>query len=97
MLHVNRRNGFTIAVSENEHIAPIARRTVLSDNALSVLVPILEDMIGWNSPSRVRGFFEGYGLAVQEWDKMQVDVVTFREGAGGPALHAAFSGDERFG
>jgi hypothetical protein len=24
MLHVNRRNGFTIAVSENKHIAPIS-------------------------------------------------------------------------
>jgi HAD superfamily phosphoserine phosphatase-like hydrolase len=88
MLHVNRRNGFTIAVSENKHIAPIARRTVLSDNALSVLVPVLEDVVGWDDPARVRGFFEAHGLAVQEWDKMQVDVVTFREGAGGPSLPA---------
>ena len=78
MLHVNRRNGFTIAVSENKHIAPIARRTVLSDNALSVLVPVLEDVIGWTTPAQVRDYFEGHGLAVQEWDKMQVDVVTFR-------------------
>lgn len=81
MLHVNRRSGYTIAVSENQHIAPIARRTVLSDNALSVLIPVLEDVLGWNDPSRVRGFFEHHGLAVQEWDKMQVDVVTFRETA----------------
>lgn len=98
MLHVNRRSGFTIAVSENKHIAPIARRTVLSDNAMSVLIPVLEDVIGWDSPVRVRGFFEVHGLAVQEWDKMQVDVVTFREGAGGPANSAAASpADERYG
>jgi phosphoserine phosphatase len=99
MLHVNRRNGFTIAVSENKHIAPIARRTVLSDNALSVLVPILEDVIGWGSPAQVRGFFEARGLAVQEWDKMQVDVVTFREGAAavGAALNVAAPAAERFG
>jgi len=98
MLHVNRRNGFTIAVSENKHIAPIARRTVLSDNALSVLVPVLEDVIGWNNPARVRGFFEAWGLAVQEWDKMQVDVVTFRKGSSGPAtLDANSPAIERFG
>jgi 2-hydroxy-3-keto-5-methylthiopentenyl-1-phosphate phosphatase len=96
MLHVNRRNGFTVAVSENKHIAPIARRTVLSDNALSVLVPVLEDVIGWDSPAQVRGFFEGHGLAVQEWDKMQVDVVTFRE-ADGQALKATHHAEERFG
>src|SRR5215467_12167299 len=39
MLYVNRREGFTIAVSETKHIAQIAERTVLSDNALSVLIP----------------------------------------------------------
>jgi 2-hydroxy-3-keto-5-methylthiopentenyl-1-phosphate phosphatase len=85
MLHVNRRNGFTIAVSENKHIAPIARRTVLSDNALSVLVPLLEDVIGWGDPARVRAYFEAHGLQVQEWDKMQVDLLTIREGPQGPA------------
>ncbi|HYX82891.1 MAG TPA: HAD-IB family phosphatase, partial [Gemmatimonadales bacterium] len=42
MLHVNNRDGFTIAVSENRQLARIARSTVLSDNAFSVVVPILE-------------------------------------------------------
>ena len=78
MLHVNRRDGFTTAVSENNHIAPIARRTVLSDNALCVLVPILEDMVGCKDPAQVRAFFESHGLQVQEWDKMQVDLMTIR-------------------
>jgi 2-hydroxy-3-keto-5-methylthiopentenyl-1-phosphate phosphatase len=85
MLHVNRRDGFTIAVSENKHIAPIARRTVLSDNALSVLVPVLEDVVGRGGPARVRAFFEAHGLEVQEWDKMQVDLVKIREGRSGVA------------
>ena len=49
MLHVNSGNGFTIAVSEAKHITRIARRTVISDNALSVLVPILEDVVGWDT------------------------------------------------
>lgn len=44
MLHVNRREGFTIAVSQARHIAPIAKRTVLSDDALSIIVPILEEI-----------------------------------------------------
>src|ERR1700689_4727787 len=40
MLHVNRLGGLTIAVSENKFITQIAARTVLSDDALSVLVPV---------------------------------------------------------
>ena len=46
MLHVNNRDGFSVAVSENEHIARIARRTVLSDSAFSVVVPLLEQTLG---------------------------------------------------
>ena len=39
MLQVNRRDGFTIAVSESKLVAQIAKRTVLGDNALATLVP----------------------------------------------------------
>ncbi|MGQ0561216.1 MAG: HAD-IB family phosphatase [Gemmatimonadota bacterium] len=46
MLHVNSRGGYTIAVSDNPHLARIAKRTVLSDNALSVVVPVLERVLG---------------------------------------------------
>ncbi len=49
MLHVNNRDGFTIAVSENKQLARIARSTVLSDDAFSVMVPILDQVLGWNS------------------------------------------------
>ena len=78
MLHVNTRDGFTVAVSESKHVTRIARRTVLSDNALSVLVPILEDVLGWDS-ARIRRLFESYGLVLQEWDKARTDWVTVRE------------------
>ena len=78
MLHVNNRDGFTIAVSEVKFIARIAKRTVVSDNALSVLVPILEDVVGWDA-ARIRRLFESYGLVLQEWDKARTDWVTFRE------------------
>ena len=49
MLHVNRLDGLTIAVSENKYITQIARRTILSEDAFSMLVPILEEIVGWNS------------------------------------------------
>lgn len=75
MMHVNRLDGFTIAVSENRYINQIARRTILSDDALSVLVPILEDIVGW-SPLRIREFFETHGFALREWDKVRTDSLT---------------------
>ena len=49
MLHVNRRDGYTIAVSENKYLAPIAKRSIISDNALAILIPILEDVAGWDA------------------------------------------------
>jgi HAD superfamily phosphoserine phosphatase-like hydrolase len=78
MLHTNRRDGHTIAVSEAKYITPIAKRTVLSDDALSVLVPILEDIVGWEDSSQIRSLFESYGFQIQEWDKVRTDVVTIR-------------------
>src|SRR5438128_2193744 len=82
MLRVNNRGGFTIAVSEEKYMARIAKRTVVSDNALSVLVPILEDVMGWDAV-RIRELFESYGLVVQEWDKARTDWVTIREDSTG--------------
>jgi len=75
MMHVNRREGFTIAVSQSRHIAPIATRTVLSDDALSIMVPILEEIAGWDS-TRIRTFFEAQGLFIQEWDRVRADWLT---------------------
>lgn len=78
MKHVNSCDGFTIAVSEAKYITRIAKRTVLSDNALSVFVPILEDIEGWNA-ARIREWFGAQGLTVQEWDKVRTDWLTLRE------------------
>ena len=80
MLHVNRGDGFTIAASEAREIAQIAKRTVISDDALSVLVPILEDIAEF-SPSQIRGLFEDQGLVIQEWDRVRTDWLTIRDGA----------------
>jgi HAD superfamily phosphoserine phosphatase-like hydrolase len=75
MLHVNRYDGLTIAVSEAKYISQIAKRTVLSEDALSVLVPILEEIAGWQS-TRIRALFEAHGFTVQEWDKVKTDWLT---------------------
>jgi len=77
MLHVNRRDGFTVAVSESKLVAQIAKRTVLGDNALATLVPILEDIAGWQRP-QIRQLFESYGFLIQGWDRVQTDWVTLR-------------------
>ncbi len=75
MLHLNRLDGLTIAVSENQYITQIARRTVLCEDALSVLIPILEEVLGWES-ARIRSFFESNGFALREWSKMRTDTIT---------------------
>jgi HAD superfamily phosphoserine phosphatase-like hydrolase len=77
MLHVNMRDGFTIAVSEAKHVSQVAKRTVLSTNALAVLAPILEEIVGWER-NRIRAFFESHGLLVQEWDRVRTDWLTLR-------------------
>jgi hypothetical protein len=77
MLHVNGCDGLTIAVSEKRHVAQVAKRTVLSANALAMLVPILEKVVGWQQP-QIRDFFESHGLLVQEWAKVRTDWLTLR-------------------
>jgi 2-hydroxy-3-keto-5-methylthiopentenyl-1-phosphate phosphatase len=77
MLQVNTRHGFTVAVSETKSITRIARRTVVSESAFSVLVPVLEDVVGWDA-ARIRHLCESHGLLVQEWDKARTDWVTIR-------------------
>jgi phosphoserine phosphatase len=77
MLHVNNRDGFTIAVSENRLLSRIARRTVLSDSALSVLVPVLR-RIGWQSPA-IRAVFDSFGLPLREWERVRTDWLTIGE------------------
>jgi len=80
MLHVNRLEGLTIAVSENKYLTQIAKRTVLSNNALSILIPIMEDVLAW-SASQIRSYMEQQGFILQEWEKVQTDTVTIVEAA----------------
>jgi HAD superfamily phosphoserine phosphatase-like hydrolase len=77
MLHVSRLQGLTIAASENRYLTPIARRTILSDDVLSVLVPVLEEILGMDA-QRVRDYFEAHGFVLQEWEKTRTDSLTIR-------------------
>ncbi len=74
MLHVNNRGGFTIAVSENNQLARIAKRTVLSDNAVSILLPVLDQVLGWE-PREIRALLESNGLLLDMWEKLRTDRV----------------------
>src|SRR6516164_4138280 len=80
MMHINQSDGLTIAVSEAKFIARVARRTVLSDSAMSVLVPVLEEILRWDS-AKIRRFFAARGLTLREWDKMRTDLLTIEESA----------------
>src|SRR5881392_1922571 len=80
MMHVNSYDGLTIAVSEAEFITRVAKRTVLSDNAMSVLVPVMEDVLRWDS-ARIRRFFASHGLMLREWGKSRTDQLLIQESA----------------
>jgi len=80
MMHVNQHDGLTIAVSEAKFITRAARRTVLSDNAMSVLVPVIEEVLRWDS-AKIRRFFSANGLMLREWDKMRTDMLTIQDTA----------------
>ena len=83
LLHVSQRGGFTVAVSEARDITQIARRTVISDDALSVLVPILEDLCKWDvgqHPVVLRGAEPRLDLT--NGSKVRTDWLTLRVGSG---------------
>jgi HAD superfamily phosphoserine phosphatase-like hydrolase len=88
MLHVNARDGFTIAVSETKYVTQIARRTVLSDNAIAMLVPILEEIVQWDR-TRIREWFESRGFLIQEWAKVSTDWLTIRNADGSESAAAS--------
>jgi len=87
MLHVNNREGHTIAVSENRQLARIARSTVLSEDASSVMVPILEQVLGW-SPSAIHALFESSGLRLQSWERARTHRVTVSDASGAAPVAA---------
>src|SRR5260370_32584819 len=78
MMHVNQYDGLTIAVSEAKFITRVAKRTVASDNAMSVLVPVLEKVLRWDS-ARIRRLFASYGLTLLAWAKLRTYRLTIQD------------------
>lgn len=78
MLHVNNADGFTIAASENRHLARIAQATVLSDNAFSIIVPILHQVLGMRIP-QIRDLIESHGMVLHDWERARTDRVEIHE------------------
>ena len=91
MLHVNNHDGFTIAVSENRQLAQIAKSTVLSDNAFSILVPILDQVLDWET-RRIRDLFESYGLSLNGWERERTDRIRIGEMLGESSSAEALAG-----
>ena len=65
----------TCALPIYKYLAPIAKRSIISENALAILIPILEDVVGWDTAS-IRAVFEAKGFVIQQWDKVQTDLLT---------------------
>lgn len=74
MLHVLSYKGYTISVSLTSYMGHICRRTIVSDNVLSVLIPILEDILRYDE-GQVRKFFEDRHHTIQEWNKSKTEWV----------------------
>ena len=50
---------------------------------MSVLIPVLEEVLRWDS-ARIRRLFASYGLTVREWDKMRTDTLTIQDATADP-------------
>lgn len=78
MLHVNVYGGYPIAVSASPYLGHISKRTVLSDNALSILVPILEDIMRYDE-NKIKSFFADTDLPISEWSRVKTDWITLED------------------
>ena len=72
MLHIMSYHGYPITVSPSPYMGHICRRSVISDNVLSVLVPILEDVLKYDQ-EKVRAYFEGRGHPILEWNRADTE------------------------
>ncbi len=72
MLHVKSYQGYTITVSPAPYMGHICRRSVISDNVLSILVPILQDLLKYDQ-GRVRKFFEDRKHPILEWNRADTE------------------------
>ncbi len=72
MLHVKSYQGYTITVSPAPYMGHICRRSVISDNVLSILVPILQDILKYDE-GKVRKFFDDRKHPILEWNRADTE------------------------
>jgi len=56
----------------------LATRMSERKDALSVMVPIMEEIAGWDAV-KIRALFEAHGFVLQDWEKVRTDSLTIRE------------------
>jgi hypothetical protein len=59
-------------------LARIAKATVLSDSAFSILVPVLNQVLSLRTP-QIRALLESNGLMLHDWDRSRTDRVKILE------------------
>ena len=62
----------------HRQLARIAKRIVVSNNAFSIMVPILDQLLHWKAAD-IRELFETYGLTLNEWERERTDRVHISE------------------
>ena len=72
MLHIMSYDGYPITVSPSPYMGHICRRSVISDNVLSLLVPVLEDLLKYDH-EKIRAYFEGRGHPILEWNRADTE------------------------
>lgn len=63
-----------------DSLAGAAAIEVLSDNAFSILVPILHQVLGMRTP-QIRALIDSHGLMLHDWERARTDRVEIREAA----------------
>lgn len=79
ILYVRAYHGYTIAVTPASFIGHICKKTVISNDALSLIAPILEDILGF-SHEEIKSFYEKLGHPIQTWEKAKVEWFDFGTG-----------------
>jgi len=80
ILYVRAYNGYTIGVTPASYLGSICKKTIISNDTLSLLAPILEDILGF-SHEEVKSYFEKLGYPIQTWEKAKVEWFDFGSGS----------------
>lgn len=78
MLHVSAYGGYPIAVRFKNYIGHISKKTIVSQSALAVLIPILQDILKYDS-NKITDFFAKIQRPLTRRDKVDVEFISLAE------------------